>query len=204
MSAFVAPPGSCPEAEARLGFWLWAAQGLGTKFPSLPALISLSPMRSMHERFPWRSFFKSRGWVPADDPGRPERAEEGLDILPAGLCGALVSYSRTRTPLSLAWHLRFGALLSFVQSPAGFPPPPLQFVRSVCPSVSFSRCLRSGGFLCHTLLPHILDEGLAAENELPPKCFHSQIVLACFLLARSVRANSSVSQSCSASHLSCF
>lgn len=80
----------CPKPAEEA--WLCAGMGRWTRFPSLPALISLSPIRSMHERLLCGSFLKL-GLLDPADPGRPSR-EEDFDIFPAGLSRALVRYSR--------------------------------------------------------------------------------------------------------------
>lgn len=88
----VFPFSPCPNPAEEAWLWLWAGVGLWIRFPSLPALISLSPMRSMHERLPCSSFLKL-GLLDPADPGRPRRGED-LDIFPVGLSRALVRYSR--------------------------------------------------------------------------------------------------------------
>lgn len=82
----------CPVPAEEDWLWLWLGMGLWTRLPSLPALISLSPIRSMHERLPCSSFLRL-GLLDPADPGR-HRREEDLDIFPAGLSKALVKYSR--------------------------------------------------------------------------------------------------------------
>lgn len=81
----------CPDSAEEAWLWLWAGMGLRTRFPSLPALISLSPIRNMHERLPCSSFLKL-GLLDPPDLGLPRW--EDLDIFPAGLSQALVRYSR--------------------------------------------------------------------------------------------------------------
>lgn len=88
----VCPFDPCPNPSEDAWLWLWAGMGLWTRFPSLPALISLSPIRSMHERLLCGSFLEL-GLLDPADPGRPRRGED-LDIFPAGLSRALVRYSR--------------------------------------------------------------------------------------------------------------
>lgn len=113
----VCPFDPCPNAAEEA--WLWAATGLWTRFPSLPALISLSPMRSMHERLLCGWFLKL-GLLDPADPGRPRR-EEDLDIFPAGLSRAPVRYSRVSlAPRSLVplFYLLYLYVLLLLSPPA--------------------------------------------------------------------------------------
>lgn len=82
------------------GGWLLAGGTLWTRFPSLPALISLSPIRSMHDRFPCSSFLML-GLLDPADPGRLRRGED-FDIFPAGLSRVLLRYSRVSLVALLA------------------------------------------------------------------------------------------------------
>ncbi|KAG7235742.1 hypothetical protein INR49_002244 [Caranx melampygus] len=65
----------------------WFGRRIGSKAHT----AGLSPIRSMHERFPCSSFLRLGLFEPAE-PGRPRR-EEDLDIFPAGLSTALFRYS---------------------------------------------------------------------------------------------------------------
>lgn len=56
----------------------WFEMGLWTRFPSLPALMSRSPILSMHERSLISSFLELELLLPAD-PGRPDWKED-LDM----------------------------------------------------------------------------------------------------------------------------
>lgn len=138
----VSPFTPCLNPPEEVGLWLWAGMGLWTRFPSLPALISLSPILSMHERLS-SSFFPNMGLLDPADPGRP-RGEENLDIFPAVLSRALVRCSRVSLgplfvcpsfPLSLALlHSTFVSLSQF----AGLLSPPLVYCPSTLSLICFS------------------------------------------------------------------
>lgn len=89
-------PGSCacpfdPCCDPSEKIWLCVLMGLSSRFPSLPALISLSPILNMHERLPCTSFLKLGLFQPAD-PCRSTR-EEDLNIFLPELSRAFVKYS---------------------------------------------------------------------------------------------------------------